>query len=125
MVRICKEHWKDMRDAIEARGMSGLIAKDGEQAVNDAVADLNNEPDPKHERFDPLMSMNWHWGRIALEAGGLAMMARGPESNDGHFCPICELASHYSDFKPDVEIGKVADQMLDWARGECLVPKVA
>lgn len=124
-MRICKQHWAEMREAIEARGMSGLIAKDGKQAVDDTVADLNKEPDPKNERFDPLMSMNWHWGSIALKAGGLGMMGEGPESNDGHFCPICELASHYDDFKPKAEIAEVADQMLDWARTEGLVPKVA
>lgn len=124
-MRMCKPHWAMMREAVEARGMSGLIAKDGKQAIDDAVADINREPDPKHERFDPLMSMNWHWSGIALKAGGLGMMGQGPESNDGHYCPICELASHYDDFKPEAEIGNVADQMLDFARGEGLVPKVA
>lgn len=124
-MRVCKEHWKAMREAIDARGMSGLVAKDGKQAVDDMVAGLQQEPDPKNERFDPLMSLNWHWSGIAIQAGGLGMMGQGPESNDGHFCPICELASHYDDFKPDAEIGNVADQMLEWARVEGLMPKLS
>jgi len=124
-MRVCKDHWQMMRDQIDARGMSGLIAKDGKQAVDDAVADIQGEPDPKNERFDPLMSMNWHWSGIALKAGGLGLMAQGPESNDGHYCPICELAAHYDDFKPEVEIGKVADQMLQYSMESGLVPKVS
>src|SRR5690348_12627614 len=113
-MRICREHWKMMRDAVETRGLSGLVAKDGKQAVDDMVSELRGEPDAKHERFDPLMSMNWHWSGVAMEAGGLAIMGKGPDSNDGHFCPICELAAHYSDFKPEVSIGNVADQMREW-----------
>jgi hypothetical protein len=124
-MRMCKEHWAMMRASIETHGLSGLIAKDGKQAVDDTVADLQGEPDPNNERFDPLMSMNWHFSGWAMKAGGLSVMGQGPESNDGHFCPICGMAAHYPDFKPDAEINTVADQMLTWARGEGLVPKVA
>jgi hypothetical protein len=125
IVRICKEHWDMCRSAIDDRGMAGLIAKSGEAAHADIVAELQGEPDPRHQRFDPLMSMNWHWNGIALKAGGLAMMGEGPESNSGHLCPLCELAAHYNDFQPAAEISTVADQMLAWARGEGLVPKAA
>lgn len=123
-MRICKEHWKTMREAVDARGMTGLVAKDGKQAVDDAVADLRQEPDPENERFDPLMSMNWHWMNNALREGGLYLMGQTEDgSNDGHYCPLCEYAKHMQGFEADEAIGLVADQMLNWARGEGLVPQ--
>lgn len=124
-MRICKDHWALCRQAIEDRGLSSLVARDGKEACDNAVADLEGEPDPKNERFDPLMSMNWHWYAVALQAGGLAMMGEGPAENDGHLCPLCELDVHYADFNPAERVNDVADQMAAWARGEGLIPGVS
>lgn len=127
-MRICKEHWSLCRQAIDDRGMSGLIAKDGKTAVDDAVADLQGVPDPKHERFDPLMSMNWHWTNEALRCGGLYLMAVDAEANpanDGHYCPICEFVKHAKNFDAPASIGMIADQMAAHARSEGLIPQVS
>lgn len=124
-MKMCADHWATCRKAIKDRGLDGLVARDGRQVMDDAVADLSGEPDLDNSRFDPLMSMNWHWSGVALKAGGLSMMAEGPASNDGHFCPLCEMASHYPDFDPEDEVSKVADQMLAWAREQSLVPRAA
>lgn len=124
-MRICRDHWALCRQTIDEKGLGSLVARDAKTAVDDAVADLNGEPDPKHERFDPLMSMNWHWCGVALRAGGLAVMGKGPEENDGHFCPLCELASHWPDFSPQQAVSGVADEMVAWARTEGLIPAVA
>ena len=127
-MRICKAHWDTCRAAIDERGMSGLVAKDGKQAVEDALADFNGEPDPKNERFDPLMSMHWHWTNEALRAGGLYLTAVDAEArpeNEGHFCPICEFEKHARDFDAPRHIGIIADQMLEHAREKGLVPLVS
>lgn len=125
-MRFCKPHWDMCRKAIDDRGVSGLIAKDGKTAVDDAVADLQGEPDPKNERFDPLMSMHWHWTNHALRNGGLYLMGENEDgSNDGHYCPICEFEKHMRGFDAEKDIAIVADQMLHWARGEGLVPQPA
>lgn len=113
------------RQAIENRGMSGLIAKDGKTALEDMVADFHGEPDPKHERFDPLMSMHWHWTNSAIREGGLYLMGETEDgSNDGHYCPLCEYTKHAKGFDAADAIGLVADQMLDFARTNGLVPKI-
>lgn len=124
-MRMCKDHWDVCRQAVENKGLGQLVARDGVEACDNAVADLKGEPDPKHERFDPLMSMNWHWSSVALKAGGLAMMGKGPDENEGHFCPLCELAAHWPDFNPQTSVNDVADQMATWARSEGLIPALA
>lgn len=125
-MRICKDHWAMCRQAIEDRGMAGLVAKDGKTALDDTLADLQGEPDLKNERFDPLMSMHWHWMNNALQEGGLYLMGQTEDgSNDGHYCPLCEYTKHAKGFDGSAAIGLVADQMLEFARGEGLVPKVA
>lgn len=124
-MRICKDHWALCRQAIEDRGLSSLVARNGKEACYNAVADIEGEPDPKNERFDPLMSMNWHWSSVALQAGGLAMMGEGPAENDGNLCPLCELDVHYADFNPAERVNDVADQMAAWARSEGLIPSVS
>jgi len=74
--------------------------------------------------FDPLMSMHWHWTNGALKNGGLYLMSQDPSGkNDGHYCPVCEFESHYTEFKCEEEICKVADQMLVWCREQGLVGK--
>lgn len=111
-----------MRAAVDERGLSSLIAKDGETAASDAIADLNQEPDPQHERFDPLMSMHWHWSNIALENGGLYLMTMKEDGSE--YCPMCEIVAHTSDFDAKQGIEKVADQMLQWCREQNLLPQV-
>ena len=124
-MRICKDHWQTCRDAIEAAGLSSLVNKNPEGAHEHMMAELEGTPPEKN--FDPLMSMNWHWSGIALKAGGLSMMGRTPDgSNEGHYCPLCELASHYLDtFKVADEVKTVADQMAVWARSQSLIPALS
>ena len=39
-MKICKDHWQSMRDAIEARGMFGLVQKSGEAALENEMKAL-------------------------------------------------------------------------------------
>lgn len=123
-MRVCQKHWAVMRKAIDDRGMSGLVDKDGHAAMDRMVSELNGEP--QGDDFDPLMSMNWHWHGQALAAGGLYLMTKhdGTE-NDGHYCPICEFEKHSAGFDAERDIGVVADQMRAHAMGRGLIPSVS
>ncbi len=123
-MKICRDHWSMCRQAIEDRGMSGLVARDGEQAHENIVEELQGGSPP----FDPLMSMNWHWTNEALRCGGLYLMAVDAEANpanDGHYCPICEFVKHLEGFDAPASIGTIADQMAAHARSEGLIPSVS
>lgn len=121
-MRICQPHWQLMRDAVEVHGMSGLVARDGESAVENAVADLQQEPDPEHKRFDPLMSIHYHFTNNAIRCGGLYLMGQREDGeNDGHYCPVCEFEKHMPGFVAKPEIDKVAEQMAGWCREQGLI----
>jgi len=115
-----------MRGAIEQRGLSGLVAKDGQTAIANEIAQLEAARSGDHEPqkaapFDPLMSMHWHYVNAALENGGLYLLGEGPAENDGHFCPICEFEKHSKGFSASEEIGSVADQIRKYCVAEKLI----
>ncbi len=121
-MKICKDHWEMMRNAIEDRGMSGLVARDSETAFDNIKEELSGgRPD-----FDPLMSMHWHWTNEAIRCGGLYLMGEDETgANDGQFCPVCEFEKNAEGFDAKISIGIVADQMAEYARSEGLIPKVS
>lgn len=111
------------REAVDSRGMSSLVAKSGEEACAQMVAELEGEKDPK--QFDPLISLNWHFSGEAIRCGGLYLMSPDPSgANDGHWCPICEFVKNAKGFDAKAQIGRVADQMAEHAREQGLIPKV-
>ncbi len=129
-MKICADHWQLMRDAVDARGMSGLIAKDGETALENELAQLEaakaGDPEPhKAAPFDPLMSLHWHFTNEALRCGGLYLMTPNPDREDGQFCPVCEFVKNSEGFVAVEEIGSIADQMAAHCRAEGLIPKVS
>lgn len=104
--------------------MSELVARDGKEATDNAVEELQGGNPP----FDPLMSMNWHWSGEALRNGGLYLMEidmKANPDNEGHYCPLCEFAKHMKGFEAKASIGMIADQMADHARAEGLIPQVS
>lgn len=121
-MKICADHWQMMRDAIDQRGMTGLVAKSGEAAVEDQVRQLEEaqatgsvSDKTISETFDPLMSMHWHFMNEALRCGGLYLMGQTEDgSNDGHYCPVCEFKKNQEGFVAEEAIGSVADQMREW-----------
>jgi hypothetical protein len=120
-MKICPEHWKMCRDAIESRGMSGLVAGSGEEAFDRMADELHGGTPP----FDPLMSLNWHFTNAALASGGLYLMSQNPDDPEGHYCPLCEFTKHAEGFDAPSAVAHVADQMLEHCRTEGLVPKLA
>lgn len=123
-MRMCGTHWGMLRESVKKFGMWHLVSSSGEEA-HARLADELESGDIK-KNFDPLMSHNTHWMGTALECGGLYLMGLdGPKENEWHFCPICELASHYSEFYPQSRIDDVSGQMLTWARAEGVMPRVS
>jgi len=119
-MKFCMDHWNLCRAAVDDRGMTPLVAADGAEAIERTVEELNGGT-PK---FDPLMSMHWHWTNSALEAGGLYLMGQNDTGeNEGHFCPVCEFVKHSEGFDAKEAIGSVADQIAEYCRAEGLIPK--
>ena len=117
-MKICKDHWQLMHDAVDSRGMTDLVAKSGEAVVEDQVRQLEEakatgtvSDKTTRDTFDPLMSMHWHFTNNALQYGGLYLMGQNPYDSEGNYCPVCEFAKHYKEFDAKKEIGDVADQM--------------
>lgn len=119
-MRICPDHWALCRHAIDERGMSGLVANSGEEAMESAVMELRGETPP----FDPLMSMNWYFANAALKAGGLYLVTQREDGvNDGHYCPICEFEKNAPGFVAEEVVGRTADAMLQHCRDTGLLPR--
>ena len=111
------------RAAVDARGMSSLVSRSGQEAVTRMTDELQGE-DSK-ATFDPLMPLHNHFWGEALRCGGLYIMGQNETGeNEGHYCPVCEFVKHSPGFSAEESIGSITDQMLSWAREQALIPKV-
>lgn len=130
-MKMCQPHWDTMRASIEEKGLSGLIAKSGEAAMDNQVRQLEEaqreggvSEQTTKETFDPLMSMHWHFSNEALRLGGLYLMAQREDGqNEGHYCPLCEFEKNAPGFVATEEIGTVAGQMRDWCVEQGLIAR--
>lgn len=76
-MKICQNHWDKLKELIEAEGLSRFIAKDGVEAMNNAIKEIEDKPTPQ----DPLMMCNnMIWSR-SIEVFGLGIMQED--------CPCC------------------------------------
>lgn len=57
-MKICEDHWLQMRAAVDARGLTPFVAKDGPTAVAQMLKDLEHG-ESRRDTFDPLMSVHW------------------------------------------------------------------
>lgn len=94
-MKFCQPHWDRLRHAIQARGLSDLIAKDGAEAAQQMRDDIEGKPKTL-DTFDPLMAAHWMIVNNAMEmikgVGGnpLALMCQDSEHPELE-CPICHL----------------------------------
>jgi hypothetical protein len=89
-MKICTNHWTELKTAIDERGLSGFIAKNGEEAIKVLTASLSES---KLDAFDPLIQANIAiWGN-ALEAFGQDILK--PDAP----CPLCALDNHAKECK--------------------------
>jgi hypothetical protein len=119
-MRICEDHWTLCREAVDERGMSPLVAPDGETGFENIADEAEGEATKK--TFHPLMSLNWHFTNNALRYRGLYVMTQ--DETGSPYCPICEFEKHAPGFVAKEEIGAVTDQMSAWVRSEGLLAAV-
>lgn len=91
-MNLCQQHWNGLRQAIDDRGLSHLVSRDGEELVRRIT-----QPEPETAEaagFDPLMGAYMAILTNALEHGGSYLLANNEASTDGHYCAICEAEKH-------------------------------
>lgn len=98
-MKMCKDHWARIKQAIDDRGLTHLVAKSDQEIEERITKELDGEEDPKD--FDPLMSMNSTLFGLVLERMGLVVLVERDEAedgmppNDGHVCPLCIIRKGY------------------------------
>jgi len=106
----CQPHWDQLKAAIEIRGLSKFVAKDG----SENVANIREQIEGGEEKFDPLMGA---WIRIN------GYMLKSPACKGRILiCPLCILVT---DCRPELVsdwIDGVADAALKYAIEEGLMP---
>jgi hypothetical protein len=120
-MKICQPHWDRLREAIKARGLDHLGAKNGREAIAAVVTDLEGRG--VENEYDPLMACNWMIMSQGLNVCGLAVMATDEAGNQP--CPICMSVKMYEDswiygpvgeaWKEAVAKGLVPGEMEDGA----------
>jgi hypothetical protein len=64
-MRICTLHWEQLKTAIDERGLTPFISKDGEEAIKRIAGSLSNK---SADTFDPLIQANVAIWNNAIEA---------------------------------------------------------
>lgn len=80
-MQFCQRHWSMMRAAVEARGMSPLVASNGAEAIENII----DEPKAGSttDNFDPLMAMHWNIATNLMDKLGQSagyLMFGGPDT---------------------------------------------
>lgn len=126
-MQFCKPHWDALRAAVDAKGMSQLVARSGEKAMEDIKTQL--EGTSTLENWDPLMASYWAISGKVLERVGLGAM---PED----FCPLCSVQDSFDHisklpgYNPDYHhdaaewIDSCTTGMQKYARSNGLIPDV-
>lgn len=109
-MQACKEHWEQLKKAIEEKGLSNLVSKDGKQVVERIKKELNNE----HTIADPLLNAWMAIVNNALGAGGVYLLQKDEEGN--HYCPLCEGEKHAGPGTADWFISNAAEEQCTKAK---------
>jgi hypothetical protein len=81
-MQMCRPHWQDLKAAIEVRGLSHLIAKDGKAAAEQMMRQASGDASPRD--FDPLMTAHTAIASAFIRDVGLTAF-------EGEKCPLCEV----------------------------------
>lgn len=120
-MRMCREHWDRLGDAIEARGLSSLVAETPEEGERKMIDQLHGEI--TLDNFDPMLNAMHAIVSNAIERATPA----GVQYLVTHdCCPLCTLniwheghvkrcedcAREHPDFTFDMWIDAAADEMV-------------
>lgn len=84
-MKMCGRHWAQLRRNVSEYHLDHLIAPSGEAAVEMMARQVQGKAGELD--FDPLLSANTMLMSMALDFGGLAVMA-------GDICPACWLRGY-------------------------------
>jgi hypothetical protein len=104
----CQPHWDQLRAAIKERGLDGFGAQNGQQAIQDAAAQIEGKPTD----FDPLMGCFWQINSQMLRDVGLRAIER---------CPLCILVEDGQPHLVGNWLKGVTDSALEYALKEGLI----
>lgn len=109
-MKFCKPHWEQLRNAINDRGLTDLVPKTGEEAIERVKKQQANGGKITPETYDPLITAHNMIVANALKAGGIYML-------EGDFCPLCELDKNAEEMKETADdwIRKSADGVAAYA----------
>ena len=108
-MKICTQHWENLRIAIKSKGMWHLVAGSGEQLVERIKKELKDEATVE----DPLMAANMMiWSR-AIKVGGIYLMGQKEDGSD--YCPLCELDLHADPNDSNLKEGEKPSE--NWIEG--------
>lgn len=82
-MNMCQQHWDRLREKIGERGLSRLVAPDGETAAAQMADQFRRgDADPTPANFDPLMSAFWAIGSNVMSKLGPSglYVLRGPDA---------------------------------------------
>lgn len=112
-MRICMDHWQQLRTAIEDRGLTPFVSKNGEEAARRTANISNGSEDPQD--FDPLIAAN-----MAIISYYISQVGIDGLTQD--VCPICTAAAEADgDELPNNWINGAADDVLAVAKDKKLV----
>jgi len=140
-MQFCLDHWNLLKQRIDDRGLTHLIAKDGHVAAEQAATQIQ-EAGVTAQTFDPLMSAQWAISGNVMDflhrsgMNPLYLMSGGEEDKcDGTYgpqyegrpwprCPLCYINFAHEVSCKDLEctLDKVRgyDWMLDRAADDAL-----
>ena len=133
-MKFCEPHWVSLKDALDDRGLSGLISESGDAAATKMRRQLEGED--SIDSYEPLLEAHGAIAGNAMDvvqsAGGdpMYLMTDGPEDPiDGHKgqtwprCPICYVnKAHEINCKGDCDLPLKTgyDYMIDKAADDAL-----
>lgn len=122
-MRMCMDHWGQLRAAIDQRGLSSLIAQGGEAAAKNLACELTDGP--TIDNFDPLMAAHnaifSNATTVAVDAVGKAgLFELMSDDNEGKGCPICFLNAKHKAACGDAGCIFGYDEWIDRAADDAL-----
>lgn len=100
----CEAHWAALRKAIDDRGLTPLVSKDGEEGAaryQEVIDSLVANKEAPATAFDPLIQCYMEFVNRVLSNSSLSVLTEKDDEayavearydipkNDGHYCPLC------------------------------------
>ena len=121
-MQICANHWKAMREKVEELGMTHLVSRSGEDALEiiKLAVEAVNQQNAASPPFDPLLNANFAILNKFIEGFH-------PDDRIGAMmnveCPLCWLEERHAGRAANWIDGCLQDQ-LGFARSLKLIPEV-